>query len=281
MVRKALSERQSWVPAYFAPASHLVAVEKQDHEGRHAKESASRQSAHLACFCSQRVARRRARIRCHERRLFVRLHRKAAAGDKHPGRREDEIQSHHDVVHVVIVSRGHIHPAPAGKRAQTADDGEDACVGGGRLGQRDEQGREEDQGEARPRHEGDADLKDVALRVPIAYCRTDTWPVLVWPASDAILDDFVVVQGERSEQGTTKGQKAKERVNVGHKRARQGDQWRRPVRSVRLRVRRRHDGNSARVERVGLCDGQRQRQTDLAAIDEVVSAKASSGCCLP
>lgn len=103
----------------------------------------------------------------------------------------------------MVVGRGHIGPPSASQRAEDAPEGHKARQLGPRSAR--QQVPEADQGKARAGRNGDEELEDGSLRVPVAYRCGDGGEPLLRVAKPLVLDDLVVVEGQTDEEGAEEG----------------------------------------------------------------------------
>lgn len=104
---------------------------------------------------------------------------------------------------VMIVCGGDVGPAAAGEGAEEAPEGNEAGQLG--AGPARQQIPEADEGETRAGCDGDEELEEGALRIPVANGGGDGGKPFLRVPEPFVLDDLVVVERDADDKGAKEG----------------------------------------------------------------------------
>ena len=101
--------------------------------------------------------------------------RRVRNGTEHPRHVTDDVRHHEDVMHVVMVGRGDVDPATTGQRSDDANNEKDKGPRG-LVGLALHMVLEKHEGKTWPRSQGDENLEETPLWIPVANAsRKRSW----------------------------------------------------------------------------------------------------------
>ena len=146
-----------------------------------------------------------------QRPLVIRAQRNTAQG---PRERGHEVRDHEDIMPIMVIARRDIRPATARQSPEHANAGNELGQRGIRA--RSQEVPQEDERESRAGGEGDEELENGPLGIPIANGRGDGGKPLIGVAVVFVLHDLVVVQPQSDDQCSDERRVRRGGMQPGH-----------------------------------------------------------------